>query len=246
MPSAASLIPSTMAAPLTEERIPSDLYRRPSHADLADNGDLVLLDHMMPLYLSEELSPRFALHKRQEMWKIRQNDQKTKREEYVEAAVAEWRSMGKDRYLREIADSPVSNLRGVPIRPRSEKEVRTAATMEWQQMEKERVQETARRMKMGYVWDATIEEWVAGPKAEKFAEKKANRLAKAAWNKERLARMTMSPAKNMVVPEEILREWRDPLSPKEVAAIKKQAKKDKLKQRVVKMPRSPLAGARSY
>jgi large subunit ribosomal protein L24 len=160
----------------------------------------------MPLYLSEELSPRFSRAKVVQAWKLKHEKRIADGKAHVEAAINAWRANGKDRYLREIADSNAANLRGVPIKPRSEREVREAAEIEWRILQEKELRAAAKKLKLGWLWDqsrGTKGGYAPGPKVLRREAKLASKQAKAARMKDRLATMQMGPAKNMEVPKEI-------------------------------------------
>lgn len=237
-------MPATLASPVPTDRSVSEAYRLEGGLSLSEHPTAIHNDTLMPLYLSEELSPRFAKHKKLAAYNLRIANRRAGEVKFVDRAVAEWKAMGKDRFLREIADSPLANLRGVPIKPRSEKEVREAAKIEYSEDQALQLRIVAKKFRLGYLWDSTKNEWKRGPKAERRIAKKERKYAKAEERKIRLANMTLKPAKNMVVPEEILRPKR--VRPEGWVPPVREKKKKAVELKTLPRQKSVLWGARLY
>ncbi|ORY31986.1 hypothetical protein BCR39DRAFT_524948 [Naematelia encephala] len=90
-----------------------------------------LIDDLMPLYLSEELSNRMAKHKIDADFWAKRFYESRERVQAGKKAVVEWRAGGRDSDLRAIMDLPIAGLEGVPLIPRTAKEVREAAQEEF-------------------------------------------------------------------------------------------------------------------
>jgi large subunit ribosomal protein L24 len=137
------------------------------------------VDAFMPLYLTEELSPRFSRAKATKGYNLRRQMQAIEREAHGKDAVSEWRERGGDTGL-ESALAAVG-LDGVAIRSRTSREVREAAEKEFEaaQHERSRIARMAKRVAGTFdvendTWRVQIDPAVARRKAKK-ARRAANR-----------------------------------------------------------------------
>lgn len=201
-----NLIPSTPGAGAPKDHSVADAYinnqASSSAGDDSRSTSAHIIDALMPLYISEELSPRFSDYRRLSQYKMRVAQKEVEKQRYIEDEVTFWKYMGRDRYLRETMDLPEANLRGVPLKPRTKREVEEAAALEWASENKRKTEEVALMFKKGMLWDYEAGEWKKGPKAihrdAKWEAKKSKVDQQAKW----LANLKLSPAKNMVVPLE--------------------------------------------
>jgi large subunit ribosomal protein L24 len=162
----------------------------------------IAVDTFMPLHLADELAPRFAKHKLENLWRARKDATARAREQVGKDAIAEWELNGRDRNLRRVMDLDDVGLEGVPIRPRSKREVEEIALREFDANQIERKRQLAyRRDVLGLKWDYDLGGWVEGPRALELLRKreaKEKRLLKKAKG---LRELKLEPKKNMVVPE---------------------------------------------
>jgi large subunit ribosomal protein L24 len=133
------------------------------------------VDIMMPLYLSEELSPRFSRAKATRGWNLARAAEREERENYAARAVQQWRESGKDANLSETLNRV--GLGGVTIRSRTAKEVRSAAQEDYENalFERSRIARMAKRA--GGTFDVVNDQWKVelDPAKLKRALKKAER-----------------------------------------------------------------------
>ena len=133
------------------------------------------VDTMMPLYLSEELSPRFSRAKATRGWNLARAAEREEREKYAAQAVQKWRASGKDTDLTETLARV--GLGGVTIRSRTAKEVREAAQEDYENalFERSRIARMAKRA--GGTFDVVNDQWKVelDPAKLKRALKKAER-----------------------------------------------------------------------
>ena len=191
-----NLIPITLREPLPKNQNIADEYL----ISTPGRPDYELIDNLMPLYLGEELSPRFAKNKIAAVYRARQHQLEQERAAYGSDAVAEWIANGRDEGLREIMESPLTNLSGAPLRKRNAREVREAAYLEFDMMRQDQVKEVSSRLRKGWKWDYGKETWIAGTKQVKFQEKMIAKEKKAEKIKRRLEGLKLRPKGNMVVP----------------------------------------------
>jgi large subunit ribosomal protein L24 len=215
IPSVPAIVPKTTHAPPPKDQSVADVYRAGGYEDQTAN---LAVDALMPLYLSEELSPRFAKHTLTDLYKIRKEQREAGKKAYIEAAVQQWKDLGRDRFLREIMDTEEANLRGVPLKPRSEREIREVAEIEWQQETERELLVVSKRLKRGYQWNYEEGKWVNGPRAQRRVDKLAAKQRKAHRLHVYLENLKLKQGKNMVVPEEARKE------PKKVVVQPKRAR----------------------
>ncbi|KAI5451954.1 hypothetical protein NCC49_001254 [Naganishia albida] len=116
---------SARASSATLPRQVSDSYIEQSAASSVQPT----VDAFMPLYLTEELSPRFSRAKATKGYNLRRQMEALEREAHARDEVAEWRERGGDSGL-EGALAAVG-LDGLAIRSRTSREVREAAEKEF-------------------------------------------------------------------------------------------------------------------
>ena len=163
-----------------------------------------MVDVLMPLFLSEELAPRFAKHKISEAWKHRQDLLKSTRMRIGEDSVKAWELGGRDAGLRDVMDSDEAGLEGVPLRPRSVQEVREAALAEVdEEVERER-KFVKSQIVSGMVWDSARHMYVRGDKAKQKLRKRLKKQKKAVKLEQRLSNLKLKPGKNMVLPPSLV------------------------------------------
>lgn len=160
----------------------------------------MVVDNLMPLYLSEELSPRFAGHKVADAWKARQALRSRIRIEKGEMAVEAWRKGGRDVGLRAIMDSDEAGLEGVPLRPRTREEVRSAALAEHDEEAAIEKKYVSAQIASGMTWDMGKGAWVAGHKARRAHRKKEKKARKRINLESRMRDLKLKEGKNMVLP----------------------------------------------
>ena len=199
---AKNLIPTTPSAAAPKDYQIADEYLKRDWTAGGSSQDDAVIDALMPLYLSEELSPRFSDYRRLSQYKVRVAQKEVEKQRYIEDEVTFWKYMGRDRYLRETMDLPEANLRGVPLKPRSKREVEEAAALEWAAENKRKTEEVAKMFKKGMLWDYEANGWKKGPKAVHRAAKWEAKKSKVDQQAKWLANLKLSPAKNMVVPLE--------------------------------------------
>lgn len=155
----------------------------------SDEVDLV--DMVMPLYLSEELAPRFARLKKYKAYKTRREAEEIERSVIGRSAVNEWESQGRDRGLKEAMDLEEVGLEGVYIKHRTRKEVRDAAVDEFD-VDNEVVRgEVNMAVREGKIWDTAVGDWVDGPKALKIQRKRERRERKREKELEKLQNLSL-------------------------------------------------------
>lgn len=195
-----ALIPLTLRSPPASDQSISDEYiEKPG----IRHHPTSVIDALMPIYLSEELSPRFAKHKVAEAWRQRKDLERSGRKTRGEKAVADWWLGGRDTGLREVMDSDEAGLEGVPLRPRTVEEVREAALAEHdEELEKEK-KFVKRQIVAGWTWDASVGKWVRGEKTLRRKRKIEAKKRRAERIEERMKGLKLKPGKNMVLPSEV-------------------------------------------
>ena len=133
------------------------------------------VDSMMPLYLSEELSPRFSRAKATKGWNLARAAEKEEREVFGAKAVQAWREGGKDAGIQGTLERV--GLGGVTVRGRTSKEVREAARSDYDNalFERSRIARMAKRA--GGTFDVVNDRWKVeiDPATLKRTQKKAER-----------------------------------------------------------------------
>lgn len=195
----------------------------------ADTG---ALDSVMPIYLSEELAPRFARHKIDATWRAARHYEALERKEIAEDAVRSWVDGGKDEGLRKAMDSAIAGLKGVSIRPRTRAEVAESAVQEYSSTLAMAKKDTRRMRYKGMRFDGErfatwisdiqpvlldrgqseeeIEKakeefvFVKGPRARELTRQRVARVRREGQGKRRVGEIRLRPGKNMVVPKDVL------------------------------------------
>ena len=193
------LMPTTLrSAPPTDTRIP-DLYSQFYHSKM----DSMVADNLMPLFLGEELSPRLSRRRTQLLWQQRQQVIASQRQEAINRAVEDWELMGRDTDLREIMDSSLADLRGVPLRPRSKAEVVEAAGLEFDTEREEEVKQLVKNMKFGYRYDREKGQWLSTPKSDAKERKLRMKERKRRRQERSLVNLRLPRGKNQVLPSQV-------------------------------------------
>jgi large subunit ribosomal protein L24 len=147
------------------------------------------VDSMMPLYLSEELSPRFSRAKATKGWNLAREAEREEKEKFAARAVQQWREGGRDAGLESTLAKV--GLGGVTVRGRTSKEVREAAESDYQNalFERSRIARMAKRA--GGKFDIVNDQWKVeiDPAKLKRMQKKAER----AKRKETFLRLNKLP-----------------------------------------------------
>lgn len=156
-PAAIPIGPSTRSRPLDLPRAYADRYIDEVTTGSASEQPPPEVDSIMPLYLSEELSPRFSRAKATKGWNLRRQAEKAERETYAREAVARWEAAGRDTGLDELVSE--LGLGDVKIRSRTRKEVREAAEGEYdtERVERGKIARMAKRA--GGSFDAENDKW---------------------------------------------------------------------------------------
>ena len=195
--------PNTRAPPPTNQTF-SDTY-----IDSVDDRTHPTVEAAMPLYLSEELSPRFSRAKQTRGWNERRLREAEERFEIGRMAVEEWEARGRDQGLKDlIAKGGAGGLEGVTIRSRTRQEVRDAAMAEYDESLASRKRMVQHARKMGLKWDRQIEDWeempepdvMPGGQMDKAEVKKDRKVRRAQRLDQKLADLKLEDERNMVVP----------------------------------------------
>lgn len=201
-----SMTPTSSRAPPPSDQSFSDTY-----IDSVDDRTHPYVEAAMPLYLSEELSPRFSRAKQTRGWNLRRLEEAEERAEIGRLAVEEWEAQGRDQGLKDMlakGGPAAGGLEGVTIRSRTRQEVRDAAMAEYDESlsSKQRMVQHAR--KMGLKWDRHIESWeempepmvMPGGQLDKASIKRDRKVRRAQRLENKLADMKLDEGRNMVVP----------------------------------------------
>jgi large subunit ribosomal protein L24 len=178
------------------------------------------LDAIMPLYLSEELSPRFSRAKATSGFNERRQVEAEAREEVGRVAVEDWEAGGRDKGLERVLESDEVGLEGVSVRGRTRKEVRQAAIEAFdEQLERVRKEvKAARREGKVYDWSAeggvnsakatgevvaVGDGWLQGEKGRKVEVSRARKERKERRTLAKLENLRLEEGRNMVVPKDV-------------------------------------------
>ncbi|KAJ9125565.1 hypothetical protein QFC22_000527 [Naganishia vaughanmartiniae] len=144
------------------------------------------VDALMPLYLTEELSPRFSRAKATKGFNLRRQAEALEKTAHATGQVRQWREGGGDTGL-EGALAAVG-LDRVSIRARTSKEVREAAEQEYAAAQHERSRIARMAKRVGGKFDVDNDAWKVqiSPADAKRTAKKARR----AVNREERLRAT--------------------------------------------------------
>ncbi|ORX34561.1 hypothetical protein BD324DRAFT_610123 [Kockovaella imperatae] len=159
-----------------------------------------LVDLLMPLYLGEELSPRFSSSKKRLAFKHRLSIFAQEKEDYIQRAVDAWEAGGRDRNLRAVLNSPEALLSGVPITPRTLKEVREAAELEYKRIREADMRDASKQIRKGKLWDYVNEGWLDTEKSKRKERKIRRKVEKAKLKLERLDQLKLRERRNQVLP----------------------------------------------
>ncbi|KLT42172.1 hypothetical protein CC85DRAFT_328404 [Cutaneotrichosporon oleaginosum] len=192
----ASLVPNSLRAPAPSDQTWADKYILQPGA----RGQAAL-QAAMPLYLSEELSPRFSRAKQQSGWTARRTAEAEARAQAVKEAVDAWTAAGKDKGLSAVLANEYVNLSGVQIRPRTETEVAEAAAQAFDEEIRLARREVKYHVAAGRVFKDG--EWVEGEKGIKLEAKRARKERKARKAIERLEKLALEETKNQVIPPDV-------------------------------------------
>jgi large subunit ribosomal protein L24 len=141
------------------------------------------IDTMMPLYLSEELSPRFSRAKATKGWNLRREQEQREREAYVKQVVDDWHAKGKDAGLEEAMRQV--GISAVRVRGRTADEVREMAAVEYEHMVEERSKLARQAKRVGARHDVDADKWMV-PLENTTLKRKVKRARRAARREEAL------------------------------------------------------------
>ncbi|WWC67009.1 uncharacterized protein I206_100916 [Kwoniella pini CBS 10737] len=189
---AADLVPQHINAPSPSDTSFSDAYINNLHGNRPlRKEESELVDLLMPLYLSNELSPRFGKYKTYKAYKSRREAEELERVEVGKLAVDEWELMGRDKGLKEVTELDEVALEGVFIKPRTRKEVREAAITEFDLENETMRKEVNSNVRSGKIWSSEVGDWIDGPKAQNIARKQDRRERKTRRAEEKLANLKL-------------------------------------------------------
>jgi len=166
---------------------PSELPRAASDNYIQGDRD-PHVDTMMPLYLSEELSPRFSRAKATKGWNLRREQEQQEREAYVKKVVDDWHARGKDAGLEEAMRQV--GINAIRVRGRTADEVRAMAAVEYEQMVEERSKLARQAKRVGARHDVDKDKWMV-PLENSNLTRKAKRARRAARREEKLRQMEL-------------------------------------------------------
>ncbi|KAK8845297.1 hypothetical protein IAR55_006010 [Kwoniella newhampshirensis] len=198
---AADLFPQNINAPPPSNQDYPDAYLETLvKPEKFQRNEINYIDMLMPLYLSEELSPRFAKTKTYKAYRARREAEEIDREKAGNAAVAAWEAGGRDKGLKEAMELEAVGLEGVFLRPRTREEVREAAIIDFDVNNEAVRKEVNTAVREGKLWDYELSQWIDGPKAQKIERKRSRKERKARKISEKLQNLRLEEGKNMVVP----------------------------------------------
>lgn len=167
----------------------ADEYLRP-HSE-RNTEEIIAADTLMPLYLSEELAPRWAKSKMWKAYKARREAAELEKRMIGKQAVEEWETQGRDRGLKAVIDLEAVGLEGVFLRGRTRAEVRQAAEGEYEAANAEVQAEVAQHVKEGRLYDPELGLWYNGRKAENKERKRERKERKERKVLERMERLAI-------------------------------------------------------
>lgn len=206
LPSTDSLMTATLMGELLPSSSLEPIRNTPEAREWldahAESPGVPETDSTMPLFLSEELSPRFSRSKKTAGFNARREQIARDREEAGKAAVAAWEAGGRDRSLADVLGGEGAEaLEGVKLRGRTRAEVREAAQVLFDQ-EEARVKRGVREAKkMEMRWSKEEGEWVAGERVENVKRRKERRALKEKKVEKRMEGLRLEQGRNAVVPE---------------------------------------------
>jgi large subunit ribosomal protein L24 len=201
-----AIVPSSSRARAPANQEFSDIY-----IDSPEDRSRPTVESAMPLYLSEELSPRFSRAKQTRGWNERRLREQAERVEIGRVAVEEWEAGGRDRALNELLADDSTGLEGVKIRSRTRQEVRDAAMAEYDEELAKRHKMVQHARKMGLKWDRHVEGWEAMPEPsvmpggqqDKAATKRDRKDRRADRLEQKLEDLKLEEGRNMVLPPDL-------------------------------------------
>jgi large subunit ribosomal protein L24 len=201
-----AITPSSSRAPPPSDQSFSDTY-----IDSLDDRRHPTVESAMPLYLSEELSPRFSRAKQTRGWNERRLQEQAERVEIGRLAVEEWEAGGRDKALQDLVSDGSAGLEGVSIRSRTRQEVRDAAMAEYDEELLQKKKSIQHARKMGLKWDRHVEEWEAMPEPivmeggqqHKAATKRERKVRRADRLEKKLEDLKLEEGRNMVLPQDL-------------------------------------------
>lgn len=201
---AADLFPQNInAPPPTNQDYPDAYLRALEKAEDFQRNEIDYIDMLMPLYLSEELSPRFAKTKTYKAYRARRDAEEAERERAGKRAVAAWEAGGRDKGLREAMELEAVGLEGVFLKSRTREEVREAAMIDFDVNNEAMRKEVNTAVREGKLWDYELSQWIDGPKAEKIEKKRLRKDRKERKIMEKLENLRLEEGKNMAVPPQL-------------------------------------------
>ncbi len=110
----------------------------------------------MPLYLTEELSPRFSRAKQTTGWNLRRQLEIAHKKNEIREKVETWDAEGRDINLSDVLESDEVGLEGLTLRPRTFKEVKEATGMEVEDNLERLAGQVRIARRFGKVWDQEL------------------------------------------------------------------------------------------
>ncbi|KAL7421427.1 hypothetical protein Q5752_004313 [Cryptotrichosporon argae] len=220
------LLPNTIWPELASAFIPASPLRAPPPADQGFSDTYInargtdrhhsLLNAFLPLYLSEELSPRFSRAKKTAAGTARRATEARTRVDAVRDALDDWEAGGRDAGLKSVLELDPVGLEGVSVRARTRAEVREGAGAQFDAAVQES-RDAARLARLeGRRWvqpaahiDAAGETswpqgyWVDGPEALRAARKRGRKERKERKIEERMRGLRLNDERNTVVPADL-------------------------------------------
>jgi large subunit ribosomal protein L24 len=145
------------------------------------------VDTLMPLYLSEELSPRFSRAKATKGWNLRREQEEEEREAFVKAKLSEWHAKGKDTGLENAMKT--MGMSG-KVRGRTADEVREMARVDYNQSVEERSKLARQAKRVGARYDVDADKWMVQLTGSKMT-RKAKRERRAAKREDKLTQLVL-------------------------------------------------------
>lgn len=159
----------------------------------------------MPLYLTDELAPRFTRVKMAKAWKQRRLNEAAEERRLVKEVTRSWQDGSQDNGLREVMDMPEVGLHGVYLRPRKGKEVAQVVRLEYREELDNIKAKTRKLIYLGWKWRPEAKDgnggWIKGPKVLKREFKIRSKARRAKQREEKLRTFTLKPGKNQYIPE---------------------------------------------
>lgn len=183
-----------------------DAYLSPSSASAAGIAETSTIDALMPLHLSEELSPRFSRAKRTAGFNARRAERAEAVSAHASASVAAWEASGRDAAL--LSDPAVqAALGGVELegsmRSRTRQEVRDAARAEALELDRRVAHGVKEAVKAGMKFNTETQVWEMADKADRTARKQRRKVLKADKVLRRMEGLKLGEGRNAVVPDSV-------------------------------------------